>query len=701
MNDRSRVSPVWKIVTSSLAPLVAAVFLLLAHHAPAAAQVALPPPPVLTAPADGSTTTPALYSPLGIPTFTWEKLATAGLYHIQVSNSPGFATLLVDTDTYATSYTPSGLSSPAATAWVDGPYYWRVKAAVRSSFTWAWGPYSEVQSFVKDWSDGGANRPVLVKPEPDAVRAAFLPGDFTWTPVPGAAGYIFEIASDELFNQVVYKVETMRWEHTPNVRLAASPSYYWRVTPFTYGTFSSPRVTGQPSATGTFAFVWNTPPQLLAPATNVDLPFVPRFQWTAVEAAKEYQLQVSTDFDFGTLVLNVATRSTDYTPVKALANDQDYYWRVKAIDLKGNGTEWSEGRHFRAKWNFMPKLLTPANNQIQLSYPFFSWEPVSGVERYQVQIDESNSFAAPLIADVKLFNVTTYAQPDWMNGLIAGTYFWRVRGMDAQDNVTPWSETWGFQTALTVAPNLIYPPHYYVPDAANLPVHRDESIAWPVFVWDTAHTWPSGAFAETSQGPDFYQLMVDDDPGFGSPNFQIETRTLGAAPTVGAHPFTGLQTGIYFWRVRAYRNGVQLGTDARWVLRYDPASAELPFSPGTVPVPLYPRAGMEAVGTPPVLGWQPVPGAGNYHVQVSLTADFASVVDEARPQFVNYVPWQGRLTEMPFGTYWWRIRAESAPGQPLGDWSLPQYFNLSVDLIAGTLTTGSRRVIPRPSAMPM
>ncbi len=51
---------------------------------------------------------------------------------------------------------------------------------------------------------------------------------------------------------------------------------------------------------------------------------MPRFQWQAVEGAKNYQLQVGTDSDFNpTTTYN--TSNTDFTPPDNLSNDKDYY----------------------------------------------------------------------------------------------------------------------------------------------------------------------------------------------------------------------------------------------------------------------------------------------------------------------------------------------------------------------------------------
>ncbi len=291
------------------------------------------------------------------------------------------------------------------------------------------------------------------------------------------------------------------------------------------------------------------------------------------------------------------------------------------------------------KWNFETQLLAPLNNAVRTSYPFFAWAPIPGAERYQIQIDESTSFSVP-IADEKIYNALGYAQPRWANVTLDGDYFWRVRGVDAEDNVTPWSDLRSFRPTCETSPNLIYPPYYYTPDATNLPVHGDRTIAWPVFVWDTAVVCDRTTGQIVPPPVDYYELTVDDDATFGSPNFQVLTKGNAAAPTA-AHPFSGLTPGgIYYWRVRAFWGGRQIGADSAWVLRYDPAVPELPAT--NEPTPIYPMESFEAVEVPPVLGWLPVTGTASYRIQVARDAGFTEVVDEAVAQFVNYVPWQGR-----------------------------------------------------------
>ncbi|MFN8490673.1 MAG: hypothetical protein U0350_23990 [Caldilineaceae bacterium] len=626
--------------------------------------------PTLLSPENGTKTTGgdaakgATNPPLGLPTLSWAAVTGATQYQVEISASPGFATFVINPapTTYATAYIPT-------IALKDGEYFWRVKAYDGK----IWGPYSEVRSFTKDWSNSGTNLPQLISPPDQSTRTAFTQDDFTWMPVPGAATYLLEITTDPTFSNIIYSQKTLKTQYTPEARLQNN-LYYWRVTPVdNQGNF------GKPSAVQSFTFNWSAAPQLLNPAPEVDLQYVPRFAWTAVEAAKLYQLQISSNRDFSA-VTSYSTPNTEYTPIKTLANDQEYFWRVKAVDDMGTSSPWSEIRHFRAKWNFQAQLLTPPNNSIDQANPLFSWTPIPGAERYQIQVDESISFKNPLM-DAEVYNVTTCAFAKGKDGTIYidKDYFWHVRGIDAQGNYTPWSTEFSFRFGSAISPNLVYPLPYYAPDSQNLPMHADRTIAWPLFVWDTAHVWDP--YPLRTVKPDYYQLTVAADASFNSINFQIDTNGLGAAPTL-SHPFTDLHDGqLYYWRVRAFRANQQMGVDTTWVTRLDRNVAQLPI---TNPLRLmYPADGFEAVDAPPVLGWQPVNGANNYHIQISTNRDFTAIVDEDQPQFVNYVPWQGHTDPLPFGSYWWRVQAESAAGVPLGDWSEARHFNLSVDLVNG------------------
>src|SRR5680860_1347426 len=83
-----------------------------------------------------------------------------------------------------------------------------------------------------------------------------------------------------------------------------------------------------------------------------------------------------------------------------------------------------------------------------------------------------------------------------------------------------------------------------------------------------------------------------------------------------------------------------------------PASAPTGLTPDTVAAPLaFPEQ-------PVILTWGEVPGAAEYHVEVSDTPGFSRVVWEADTTQAIAVP----ETLLPDGQYWWRVRATDAAG---------------------------------------
>jgi hypothetical protein len=638
--------------------------------------------PSLSAPAPGYTGTALTDPPTGVPTLRWNPVPEAGKYNIQVSTSQLFGNILIDQLTYATSFTPK-------TSLPDGTYYWRVRAEEDR----LWGFFSETWSFTKDWNATATLKPILVEPAADAPLASFDETVFRWEPVAGAAYYLFEISSAPTFNTdakdpCYYKANTLIPRHTPT-KLLANTTCYWRVTPR-----DNQENAGVASDIRSFSFVWNRVPALLTPAHNVNLRFLPRFSWQAVEGAKEYILELSTQEDFSSISLAVVTPNTEYTPEENLGNNRDFFWRVKAINPRAVTGPAGETRKFTLEWNQPPTPLTPAPNSIidiqgiQRIYPYFSWTPIAGAERYHIQISDGAGFKE-LVGDVTLFNATAYTQPEWKEWMPGKEYEWRVEALDGQGNTTGFSEAIKFSVPFMPPPNLVYPEPYYEPDAVGMPVHTNRTIAHPVFVWDTTHRLiddpENSAGPEIFEYPDAYELTVGLDRNFDVVSFGMVTAGQAAAPTLD-NPFTNLVNGqIYFWKVVPLKGGVPMVgvVPFVWQTRLDTSINQFPAT--DTPTPMHPRDGFVATGTPPVLGWQPLNGAHHYAVQISREADFDPLVESARPQFVYYMPYQGQLDPMPFGLYYWRFQGRNAADQPVGGWSDARSFIVAADLVTGNV----------------
>lgn len=160
-----------------------------------------------------------------------------------------------------------------------------------------------------------------------------------------------------------------------------------------------------------------------------------------------------------TIEYSATSTKAHHTPTKRLKSNT-YYWRVTPIDRKNNTGQPSE----------IHLLLFEVFNTITSS--------IFKILERQLDLTQD--------------------------------YSWRVRGIDAQDNYTKWSDEFSFSFgSIETYPSLIYPPHYYPPDEENFPVHRDETIAWPLFMWDTAHKWDPYPLKTVS--PDYYELTVSSD----------------------------------------------------------------------------------------------------------------------------------------------------------------------------------------------
>jgi|GEM_PF-4904097 len=70
------------------------------------------------------------------------------------------------------------------------------------------------------------------------------------------------------------------------------------------------------------------------------------FRWSSVSLATGYNIQVSTDSLFATLIINSQTLDNSYLTIDSLSHGTTYYWRVNAYNMYGI-SNWS------AVWSFM------------------------------------------------------------------------------------------------------------------------------------------------------------------------------------------------------------------------------------------------------------------------------------------------------------------------------------------------------------
>jgi uncharacterized repeat protein (TIGR01451 family) len=423
-------------------------------------------PPELLAPAD-------LATPTFTPTFRWKGVTGAQFYRLQYTTDPAFHAGIITVETRNTEYTPSSeLANDVNT-------YWRVQVQSGSAVT----RWSEIRQFRKQWYI----QPELLTPVNNyqTVTEPF----FSWSPVPVAGGYRFELHCVNNFpatSQCGWIVDVGNPYFTlrpQGPKWPAAGIWYWRVTPL-----DGSGGLGKPSLVSSFVYSPTaTAPQLVAPLyyfppSDLHAPYedrtaaLPIFTWhrafiAALSPVAAYRVQVDDDPLFGsvewtwdTVNLSAApTTGQPFTPTQGV----DYYWRVGALGGVG-GTlvdDWSWSQRWRARIDLTvrlgahdeargvtppvaalaaaaPTLLRPlhAAESVEAA-PLLEWWPLAGATTYQVQIsrnDEAHGFTGDIVVD-ETVPYPAFAPAD---RLLPGTYYWRV----AADGGA-WSLIWRFQVA--------------------------------------------------------------------------------------------------------------------------------------------------------------------------------------------------------------------------------------------------------------
>ena len=272
----------------------------------------------------------------------------------------------------------------------------------------------------------------------DAATNVPLNGTFAWTQSSGTDRYHIQLSTDMNFSSIVYEDSSLSGiTQTTAQSLESSTKYYWRVR--------AHNILGWGNYSAVFSFEVGASP--IAPSlTNpldeaIDQPTTVTFTWAPIQAATAYHLQLSTDANFASLVINDSTLADSTHEVESLAEGNKYYWRVRAENSFGWGP-YSETRSFEVgSVPAAPALIEPADEAIDLPTTVtFTWAEVQGANPYHLQLSTDTNFSSLVVNDSTLADSTREAP-----SLAEGTqYYWRVRAENAF-GWGPYSETRTFE----------------------------------------------------------------------------------------------------------------------------------------------------------------------------------------------------------------------------------------------------------------
>jgi hypothetical protein len=541
--------------------------------------------PTLTAPANGSTIT----YPTQAFRLSWNPVPGAFDYLLSVATDPELGSLVWSqaVETQATTFT---LSLPLAP---DKTYFWGVTALDPEGHP---GGSSEVRSFNWVW-------PSTTNPTVTDIASALEIDDheFSWNPVPGAAGYELEVNTSVDFApgskvplasipvDPITKLTTIATRFTPKVALQNNNHYYWRVRAI------------DPSKN---AGVWNVGPQFSKGFDNV-LPSIKNLQMLDNPTPNE-------TFETDTPIVT-------WSPVPGASS-----YLVEVTKFAG-GCQWTSNME---RWRSFTAATTwtPLGNTWNGVKPWESERPVNtdtpgmvAGNSYCVRvtaIDRASDFPSPQI------------RSDVTDLPAAGTPAFTWTGSPAGE-FCPTPEDQQHPCAALNA------GHYLAPITGV--VHR----SMPLFRWKPLAGYGS-YFVLVSKDPLFTNLV---DYGF--------TKIPAYSPRSGFGPKTYPdETNEYFWAVLPAS-----GTTGFGVTTAPTANAPQNFEKQSLPpIRLGPANGTVFVG-PVTFRWSPAADARRYRLQVSQDPTFSSlIVEDVVTDSTSYTSLRTYPADV---NLYWRVRADA------------------------------------------
>ncbi len=467
--------------------------------------------------------------------------------------------------------------------------------------------------------------------------------------------YEFELDTTPNFNSQLYETShgsyySGSWIYKSNTDLRYGQKYYWRAK------VRNTNDTSQWSSVWNFktAYELTEIPILVAPENSSSNISYTSFSidWDAITGANNYQYQISSTYDFTSIIRSGNTSLTDRTITNLQANTM-YYWRVRGENVNGY-SNWSEVWDFTTETAIMtaPILQTPTNNSVDMSYATvnFNWQDVFGANEYIFEISQDNTFATGVTSQ----NVSN--SNNSLSGLNIGTqYFWRVVSTDGS-TTSSWSEVWNFTTEsdLIDIPTLVSPTN----GATN------QSLS-PRLNWNAV------------TGATMYEYQYSTNSSFTSFNNDFLS---GTNATI-----SGLNNSYtYYWRVRASDGTDWSGWSTIWSFTIEDASSGL-----ATPTLISPADNVTNITTSPSLLWNVVPTANEYEYQYSTDETFATYYGNTTQSTSISIGVLDYSTE-----YFWRIQATD--GADYSDWSEIWSFtteNASSGLVTPTLISPSNNAV--------
>ncbi len=384
--------------------------------------IAQPGMPLLSLPNENAIDQPVSLS------LSWNTVASATAYHVQVSTVSDFSTIYMQDSLLTTGSANISALSNSTT------YYWRVRAKNIGGVS-AW---TSARSFTTIIAQPGM--PVLSLPNDNAIDQP-VSLSLSWNTVASATAYHVQVSTVNDFS-TIYMQDSLLTAGSTTVRgLSNSTKYFWRVRAKNIGGVSA----------WTCAYCLTTVPvapsaPILCEPSNeaINIPINLTLSWNRISSAVIYNMQVSYDSLFNSIIINDSMiQDTFKVAAETLTNDTRYFWRVNAANAGGNG-KWSAVAAFTTIVTIPSAIMLKSplsGDTVKCDSVNLIWfAGAAKVDSYQLRYALDSSFAQPMLDSVitDTFNLVHGLQNK-------SNLWWQVRG----HNVAGWG-VWSAKQTFSV-----------------------------------------------------------------------------------------------------------------------------------------------------------------------------------------------------------------------------------------------------------
>ncbi|WP_159081631.1 Ig-like domain repeat protein [Nocardioides sediminis] len=579
---------------------------------------------------------------------SWVHVPTATKYEVQVDDDLAFMSPEVNATTVNSTYVPTVNLK-------NGTTHWRVRSVNSDNERSAWS--------TSTFGTAAVSVPVPVAPTNGATLAQPQnPPLLSWTASPGAVSYTVEVDGDDDF------VGAFSYSTQTTSLVVPDPlgdgDWFWRVTASKGG-----GLTSLPSATSSFIIKPIDTPTRISPRddANLELQDVV-LDWAPVPGAKTYDVQVATNTDFtvgGSLVEDKrGILGTRYSPTVTYNNNQ-YFWRVRAVDQAGQATPWTAARSsFNRTWPNVPTPVFPAEAGIEtVPAPlYFQWESVRHASEYEVQVGTQENFSVGTFESCRTAGTTytpgmfainttgqlsTTRQNEDCEPVAGEINYWRVRALDRP--FTKSGDIPGIQGIFTEAQAFFYQPV----SITSMTPTGGATVDVPTLKWAPV------------TGAETYDIKILRANGTTADSAKTSSTSYTPDGTTRLDP----ANNPHRWQITA--NTTEGGRSVTYTNSFN-VSGNIPSSGQPALTPLTPTASTPGIQDAPSLTWAPMPGADHYTVHIGPAMEDGQVWfgHGSGDLFGQPVPYPA-MTEtskkilLP-GQYDWRVTAYDEDNLPIG-----------------------------------